>query len=877
MKKDSKTGKVIKLNKNRDGLKSQKPKKYRKTKIALFLFGMLVLTGIVAIGSLFAFYAKDLPNPERVNRRVVAESTKIYDRTGEKLLYEIHGEEKRTIIPMKEIPDAAKYATIVLEDDIFYAHSGFDIGGLIKAVCHEASSAAGMGDLGGLCPQRGGSTITQQFIKNSILTSERSYSRKIKEIILAIEIEQKFEKDEILRMYLNEIPYGSNAYGIEAAAQTFFGKHAKELTLAQAAMLATLPNAPTYYSPHGTHTDRLLARWSHTIDQMANLGYITDQQAEDAKNEDILSQVKSLVDDIDAPHFVLYVKEKLVEEFGGDEIKSEGLKVVTTLDWNLQQLAEKTVREGVEENGERYNFENAALVATNPRNGQVLAMVGSRDYFDEEIDGNVNVATRLRQPGSSFKPYVYAQAFREGYTPKTTLFDVKTEFSQIAQNEYKPQNYDGKFRGPVQMEDALGMSLNIPAVKALYLAGVKDSIRLAKSMGITDLNQPERYGLSLVLGGGEVKLLDHVGAFGVFANEGVKHDQRVILKIEDSKGEELKNYEDSKGKRVLEKEVALEMCEILSNNKFRAPTFGTANPLNISGRHVIAKTGTTNEYRDGWLVGSSKSLAAGVWTGNNDNREMAVGAAGANVAGPIWNTFMKEALSNHQDEKFEDPKKREKSDKKIIDGGYKVVERIDVCKYDDGKYCLSNKHCPKKKKDDKKYFTGHNILHYVDKEDPLGKEPKRPKDDPQYKNWEKAVKKWGEKHADGKGRDIPPEKECDEDHFSNDFSSIKIASPGNDDTIDNDKITIKTDISGVAEVRQVDFFFDGENIGSRSRPPFEIDYRIPSSKNNKIVAIRVKLYDEEDGNDEDKISVKIDIHDGFFSLWNYFKTQKTIV
>ncbi len=867
MKKDSKTGKITKLSTKKKALKPQKPKKYRKFKIALIAMGAVCLTVVIAITSLFAYYAEDLPNPEKVNRRVIAESTKIYDRTGEKLLYEIHGEEKRTIIPMEEIPDSARYATIVLEDNIFYSHKGFDLGGIIKAVCHEISTSAGMGDLGGLCPQRGGSTITQQFIKNSILTSERKYSRKIKEIILSIEIEQKFEKDEILRMYLNEIPYGSNAYGIEAAAQTYFGVHAKELSLAQSAMLAALPNAPTYYSPHGSNTDRLLARWSHTLEQMGQLGYITKEQAEEAISEDILSQVKALRDDIDAPHFVLYVKEKLAEEFGEDEIQSEGLKVTTTLDWDMQQLAEKTVREGVEKNGERYNFENAALVAANPKNGQVLAMVGSRDYFDEEIDGNVNVAIRLRQPGSSFKPYVYAQAFREGYTPETTLFDVETEFSQVTGKEYKPQNYDGSFRGPVKMKDAIGRSLNIPAVKTLYLAGVSDSIKLAKSMGITSLNQPERYGLSLVLGGGEVKLIDHVSAFGVFANKGVKNDQTVILKIEDSNGNELKNYEELKGKRVLEKEIALEMCEILSDNALRAPAFGTANPLNIPGKHVIAKTGTTNEYRDGWLIGSTMSLSAGVWVGNNDNREMAQGAAGANVAGPIWNTFMVEALKNHQDEKFEKPKKREESGKEVLDGKFEVVEKIEVCKYDDGKYCLANKYCPKKKKDEKKYFVAHNILHYVDKDNPLGDQPKTPKDDPQYKSWEKAVQKWGEKHADDKGRDTAPTKECKKDYFSSTFSGVKIASPDHGDTIKDESITIKVDISGDAEVDQIDFFFDGDSIGSKKRSPYEISFKIPSDKNNKTVAITAKLYDEEGGSDKDEIEVTIDIPEDEFSAW----------
>ncbi len=748
-----------------------------------YLGGTMILIAVSVLGYYFVKYAKELPNPEKVNSRVVAESTKIYDRTGNVLLYEVFGEEKRTIIPMEEIPDSVKYATIALEDDIFYSHNGFDTGGMIKAVCHEVSSRIGLGDLGGLCPQRGGSTITQQFIKNSILTSERSYERKFKELVLAVEMEQKFSKDEILRMYLNEIPYGSNAYGIEAAAQTFFGVHAKELTLAQSALLAGLPNASTFYSPHGSNTDRLLIRWKKALNLMTDLGYITREQADVAMAEDILGQIKPIKADIKAPHFALYVREKLIEEFGEEKLKEKGLKIYTTLDWDLQQLGERVVKEGVEKNGERYGFTNSALVATNPKNGQVLAMVGSKDYFDESIDGNVNVTTRLRQPGSSVKPYVYAQAFAEGFQPETMLYDVETKFSESENEdeEYKPQNYDGKFRGPVTMKQALATSLNIPAVKTLYLAGMKPTIKLMNSMGITTLTDPSRYGLSLVLGGGEVKLIEHVGAFGVFANEGIKQEQSVILKVEDAEGNILREFKEAEGKQVLDKKVAAQICSILSDNNLRASAFGVQNPLNIEGKSVIAKTGTTNEYRDGWLVGSSRSLSVGVWSGNNDNTAMKAGAAGANISGPTWHAFMIEALKNSQNEEFpkvEDEENEsiaidgesETEDKKVkktgmLYGKIDFVQQLKVCKYDDGKYCLENSSCPEKKVEKKKYFTGHTILYYIDKDDPTGDAPKNPEKDPQYKNWEKAVAKWGEEHADDKGRDVAPTNECKDSYF----------------------------------------------------------------------------------------------------------------
>ena len=470
------------------------------------------MVGVITAISLFIYYSKDLPNPGKINKRVVIESTKIYDRTGEHLLYELYGEEKRTVVPIENIPETVKKATIVLEDNIFYSHHGFDAAAITKAACYEISSKIGLGDLGGLCPKRGGSTITQQFIKNSLLTSERRYSRKIKELILAIEIENKFSKDDILGMYLNEIPYGSNSYGIEAAAKTFFGVSVGDLTLAQAALLACLPNAPSYYSPYGSHTDKLLNRWMYALDRMYELGYITEEQKESAKNEDILSQVKPLSNILQAPHFSMYVKEKLEEQFGEKELQSKGLKVYTTLDWDLQKKAENIVLEGVNAEGAKWRFSNAALVAVNPQNGQVLAMAGSKDYWDKSIDGNVNVATRLRQPGSSFKPYIYARAFQEGYTPDTIIYDVPTNFGKDGSgNYYRPNNYDGSFHGPMKMKEALARSLNIPAVKALYLVGIKDAISQVELMGINTLKNPH-LGLSLVLGGGEVKLLEHVGA-----------------------------------------------------------------------------------------------------------------------------------------------------------------------------------------------------------------------------------------------------------------------------------------------------------------------------------------------------------------------------
>ena len=738
--------------------KKLKPQKKKKFSWWKFLFSFVLfmgLLGVLSLAGLFAYYAKDLPNPDRINKRVVSQSTRIYDRTGQHLLYEVFGEEKRTIIPLDEMPESLLAATVALEDHSFYHHHGVDFRGLARAILKNAQGK-----------RQGASTITQQFVKNSLLTPDRTIKRKIKEVILSLEIESKFSKKEILRMYLNEIPYGSSAYGIEAAAQTFFGKHAKDLTLAQSALLACLPNKPGRYSPTGTHTDRLLSRWRYALDSMADMGFITKEQAEEAKKEDILKQVKPRRTGIKAPHFVFYIKDKLIKEFGEDALQKQGLKVYTTLDWDLQQIAERVVREGVETNGPKYGFSNAGLVAVNPKTGEVLAMVGSKDYWSEDIDGKVNVTISRRQPGSSFKPYAYATALRKGYTPDTILFDVKTNFGKDGGgNYYRPQNYTGTFRGPVKLKEALATSLNIPAVKILYLAGIKDVIKQAQSMGITTLDHPENYGLALVLGGAEVKLLDHVGAFSVFANEGEKVNQKVFKKIEDSHGNLIEDFSKTKTKRVLDRNVALQISSILSDNKLRTPAFGSRNPLVIPDYQVMAKTGTTNDYRDGWLLGAAPSLAAGVWAGNNDNHPMHRGAAGTYVAAPIWHNFMVEALEKFPKEDFAEPEKVE-TGKPVLDGTLEMEEqKIRVCKYKKGKYCLANKHCPDKKIEKKKFFTGHCILYYVDKDDPLGDAPEDPSDDPQFEKWEEAVVEWGRKHMGGRKKRAVPTRECKASDF----------------------------------------------------------------------------------------------------------------
>ncbi len=819
-------------NTKKQSVRKNSANKWKKWSLLILKIGAILFAiGILAAIGIFAYFAKDLPEPGKVNTRTIDESTKIFDRTGTVLLYDIHGEEKRTIIPHDEIPLVAKQATISLEDHNFYSHPGFDVKGVINAVLSNVFHVGG---------GRGGSTITQQFVKNSILTNERSLSRKIKELILAIEIELKFSKDDIIGMYLNEIPYGSNAYGIEAAAQTFFGKHAKDLTLDEATVLASLPKAPSRFSPYGSDRERLKIRQEYALDQMVALGYISQEASDSAKAEDVFSKLTKNTENIKAPHFVMYVREFLEEKYGNEYLEKEGLKVITTLDWDKQQIGERIVHDQAFTNKEKYNAENSALVAIDPINGDITTMVGSRDYFDEEIDGQVNVAVRDRQPGSSFKPYAYIYSFKKGYTPETILYDVETKFSN-GDDDYKPQNYDGTFRGPLKMKEALGLSLNIPAVKTLYLAGPQEVIEFAKQLGITSLNDPSRYGLSLVLGGGEVKLVDHTSAFSVFANNGIRHDKRSILKIEDKNGEIIEEAHDSEGERIIDKKYVAMLSHILSTNKYRAPAFGENNPLKFNDRPVAAKTGTTNENRDAWTMGYTPDIAVGVWSGNNDNSSMNSHGVGANASGPIFRDFIREAYPEPSNKEFPKYNKDEnKTDKDILDGEKPKLEKTEVCEIpgEDDEYCKANKYCPDSKRKKRIFVDAHNILHYIIKDDPQGDEPDKPKDDPQYKNWEKGVRKYYEKEDDKIIFEEEPD-DCEEDDFEKYTAKITLSVPNSTDKKSlNIKVTPKTEY----DIDKIEYFIEGKKVKETTDTSYT--YEIPKSQNNSTITVEVKLTDD---------------------------------
>jgi 1A family penicillin-binding protein len=813
----------------------KKPWKNWPWKKILTILGWLMVAGIILVGATFAYFAKDLPSPDNFRDRIVVESTKIYDRTGTHLLYEVHGEEKRTVIPLADIPDVVKYATISLEDEDFYNHFGIKFTSIARAL---------LKDIITLERAQGGSTITQQLVKNALLSNEKSIARKIKEVILSFELELKYSKDEILEMYLNEIPYGSNAYGIEAAARTFFGKPARELTLDEATLLAALPQATTFYSPYGSRTEALSGRQTFTLRKMTDLGYITPEQRDEAIAADTLAKIQPQKDIIAAPHFVMYIKEHLQEKFGDRAVEEGGYRVITTLDWDKQQIAEKAVREGAEKN-KNWRASNAALVAIDPKNGQILSMVGSKDYFDATIDGQVNVATRQRQPGSSFKPYVYLTAFTKGYTPETLLYDVETEFDTAGEDKsYKPQNYDGKFRGPIAMKEALAQSLNIPAVKTLYLVGVPEAIKLAQSLGIEGINDPKRLGLSLVLGGGEVRLLDHVHAYATLANGGVKQPVAAILRIEDAKGNTLEAYTDTPGERVIEEKYVTMLEHVMSTNNYRAPVFGEKNPLRFDDRDVAAKTGTTNEFRDGWTVGFTPSIAVGVWAGNNDNSPMTTGADGVNVAAPIWRSFLDQVLVNYDKEQFLKYEKEEDLETPLLNGKLEQTKNLDVCEIpgEDKKYCLANKYCPEDERKERDFIEAHDILHYVDREDPRGPSPEDPKKDPQYKNWEKGVKEWYKKEKQkGVVADEAPEDECKEDDFKKYRPSVSLDIPS---SANSNNVTLSVNVNAPYGVDSITFKVEGDKVGEVSGKPYQVSYEIPGSQNNSSIDIEVILRDK---------------------------------
>ncbi len=610
----------------------------------------LSITVLILVGSyqVYIFVFKDLPSADDLTKRQQIVTTKIYDRYG-RLLYRIYKDENRTLVPLSRIPQNLVHATIAIEDREFYNHHGFSLRGIMRA---------SVANLEGKSIQ-GGSTITQQLIKNTLLTPEKTFKRKIREVLLSIIVDAAYTKEEILEMYFNEIPYGGSTYGAEEAAQKYFGKSVQDLTLAESALLAGLPAAPTVYSPFGSNPEMAFYRQAEVLRRMVEDEYITQEQAEEAKKQEI--KFASNTDDIRAPHFVMYVRNLLVQRYGEEALSTQGLEIRTTLDLDMQNIAQEEVSKEVDKL-KNLRVSNGAALVTNPQTGEIMAMVGSRDYFDFKHDGQVNVTIRPRQPGSSIKPLTYATALEQGkLTPSSVIQDAPITYQIPGSPPYSPKNYDGRYHGNVTVRESLGSSYNIPAVKTLASVGISTVIDKGEQMGITTWKDRSRFGLSLTLGGGEVLMTDMATLYGSFANYGYRVDLNPILEIKNYHGETLYRNScalDNLGcprVRVLDPRVAYQITNILMDNKARTPAFGPSSVLYIPNQQVAVKTGTTNNLRDNWTIGYTTDYLVATWVGNNNNQPMSYVASGITGASPIWNNIMRRLLSNEHPSTFSEP------------------------------------------------------------------------------------------------------------------------------------------------------------------------------------------------------------------------------
>ena len=786
----------------------------------IYKIGLLSFLGVLALflifGVVFPIFALTLPSPDKLIRRD-GYSTKIYDRNGQ-LLYDIYSNQQRTPIEISQVPDFLKQATIAIEDKNFYNHQGFDAFGILRGLSRQITRGRA----------QGGSTLTQQLSKNVLLSSDRSVIRKIKEFILSVQVERKYSKDEILQMYLNEVPYGGTAVGIGAASGIYFGKPVSELNLVEASILAGLPQRPTSYSPYGSNPEAYIPRSEEVLRRMREDGYITKDQEEAAVKE--LPNIKFVGDGagFKAPHFVMYVKQLLEERYGTSLVETGGLKVTTTLDWDLQEKAQQIVKEEIEK-VENLHITNGAAVVIDPQTGEILWMVGSKDFGAEDYDGQVNVTLSKRQPGSSIKPITYVTGLRNGYTASSVLIDVSTTFpGGIGQPDYKPVSYDGKYRGPVQIRYALANSLNVPAVKMLALVGVDEMLKLGYEMGLETLEPTQdnlnRFGLSLTLGGGEVRLLDLTHAYSAFANGGKKHEVLSILKVEDSKGKILEENKPDLGKRVLDPGEAYIISSILSDPQARADVFGLVSYLNVSGRAVAVKTGTTNDLRDNWTIGWTPQVVVGVWVGNNDNSPMKQVASGVTGASPIWRKIIVESLSGKPAVSFEQPENVVSAEVDTISGfrahdnfaarteyfirGTEpdsedtIHTNLEICK--NGTGLASPSQIAGGQYDQKEYI----VLKESDPTAGIGSENR----------WQQAISEWISTQPDERYK--APSDYCDSSNPVN----VEFIKPKDKDRIDTSdgKVEVRIDPRSTSDIVSVEIELDGEKQATLNAAPWTV-------------------------------------------------------
>ncbi|OGV96409.1 hypothetical protein A2W24_04745 [Microgenomates group bacterium RBG_16_45_19] len=783
-----------------------------KMALVVLVAGTL-MTVVTAVG-VFAWFSRDLPTPDEVVRRE-GFATKIYDRN-DQLLYEFFQEQQRTPVKIETVPPSLKEATIAIEDKHFYAHQGFDPLGIARSVYIIFTRGEVVG----------GSTLTQQLVKNVLLSQEKTLTRKVKELILAVQIESLYNKEEILQMYLNEAPYGGTAWGVGTAAQTYFGKEVQDLNLVESAILAGMPQRPTVYSPFGNYPDAYKGRTIDVLRRMREDGYITaDEEASAAAALNDLS-FKGDYTAIKAPHFVFYVKERLEEMYGESLVEKGGLRVKTTLDLPLQEAAQTVVTEEI---GKVVNqgIGNGSALVLNPKGGEILAMVGSKDFFAEDYDGQVNVTEALRQPGSAIKPVTYAAAFQKGFTPASVIFDTPTEFPSGEVKPYAPVNYDGSFRGPVQLRFALGSSLNMPAVKLLAMVGLKDMMQLGYDMGLTTLEPTtenlKRFGLALTLGGGEVRLIDLATAYSTFANGGLQVEPIAILKVTDREGKTLYEPKPVQRKRILDEGVTYLVNHILSDNNARLLTFGANSYLKM-GDNVAVKTGTTNDKRDNWTIGWNRNAVVGVWVGNNDNSPMKQVASGVTGASPIWRRIMVEVQKNRKPEAWPIP-----SNVAAIQ-----VDQVSGYPEHDGfptrsEYIIKGTlpSLPDPVHSKLKLCRGQERLatpvqvarnDYEEKEYIVPNEPMKLGDLP---SWNEQIKVWAS--AQGDPRLHPPDTMCE----GSEAMAVDVEEPKNETNYPDKEIRVKVRVITGGTVERVDIYVNEVLRESLVERPYETAFSLP--------------------------------------------------
>lgn len=802
--------------------------------ISTLIFFSLIVLILLTLFS-FLVFAKDLPSPYKLTEKDASLSTKIYDRN-DKLLYDIYGDKNRALVNWDELPEYVKQAAISIEDKNFYQHSGFSTLGIVRA----AFNIVFLRNL------QGGSTITQQVVKNTLLSPERTVTRKIKEFILAVQVERKYTKDEILQIYLNEVPYGGTAWGVEAAAQTYFRKKAKDLSLTEAIVLAGLPQRPTYYSPYGTNPEAYIQRAESVARRMREDGHIDKGQEELIKVA--LPNVKFSPDDqgIQAPHFVFYVRDLLVEKYGEKYVEQGGLKVTTTLDLDLHQEVQQIVSEEIAKL-EGLDVGNGAAVVLDSKKGEILAMVGSKDYFADDYDGQVNVTLSLRQPGSALKPFTYATGLKAGYTPATVLMDVPTEFPGGAgQPPYKPVNYDGVYRGPQQIRFALANSLNVPAVKMTALVGIKNMLRTAYDSGIKSLEPTndnlKRFGLSVTLGGGEVRLFELATGYSTLANKGKYIEPVPIIKVEDRDGQILEEKKDDDGKKVMGEDIAYIISHILSDNVARTEIFGPTSLLRIGGRTVAVKTGTTDDKRDNWAVGYTPSIVVGTWVGNNDNspmnREVASGITGAT---PIWNRIMTFALSERETEEFEKPENVIALEIDAFGGGLPCREFPKRSEFfikgtEPTKDCVVQKTL-----DGQEYYI---FLEF----DPVSTDG--------VNRWQDGIDAWASGQGDAKYR--PPNELKAEPTQDPDEINVEIKKPSGNSEVDFN-FEVEAEVKSISDITKVEFYIDGGSpkntkSGNNSNVKFNFTFSDSSQGKHKI---KIKAFNDAGRDSESEIEISV--------------------